>query len=73
VAAVVTRSARTPRRADLAPLFGRHHLKPGTVITVSIMRRGWIGKHYSFKVRRGHPPNLAISCQAPGLRPGVAC
>jgi hypothetical protein len=73
LAAVIPRSAGALGGANLRPLFGSRHLKPGTVITVSVMRHGWIGKRYAFRMRRGHPPALAITCQAPGLRPGVGC
>jgi hypothetical protein len=59
--------------ANIGPLFGGRHLQPGTAITVSVRRPGWIGKRYTFKVRRAHPPRLVISCHASGIRPGVGC
>jgi hypothetical protein len=59
--------------AAVVPLLRGSHLKPGTVIVVSVGRPGWIGKRYAFKVRSGRPPRLAITCQAPGMTPGVGC
>jgi hypothetical protein len=59
--------------AGVVSLFRGSRLKPGTLIVVSVGRPGWIGKRYAFKVRKGHPPRLAISCQAPGMAPGAGC
>jgi hypothetical protein len=69
----VHRSAPGAGGANLVTLFGRHPLRPGTVIAVTVARRGWIGKHYSLKVRAAHGPRVSISCQAPGLPAGVGC
>jgi len=66
-------AARAAGGADLARLFGRHRIKPGTVISVTVQRPGYIGKRYSFKVRAAHAPRVRITCQAPGLAPGVGC
>jgi len=59
--------------ANLTPLLRRRRLSPGTVVAVTVQRPGWIGKRYSFKIRASHPPRLWITCQAPGLAPGVGC
>lgn len=59
--------------AAVGPLFGSRHLRPGTTIAVSVRRPGWIGKRYTFKIRAAHPPQLATSCHASGIRPGVGC
>ena len=70
---ILRRSRSSARGASLMALFLRHRLRPGTVITVSIQRKGWIGKRYAFKIRAGHAPRHSITCQAPGLAPGVGC
>ena len=59
--------------ANVGPLFGSRHLRPGTTIAVSVRRPGWIGKRYTFKIRAAHPPRLVTSCHASGIRPGVGC
>ena len=69
----VHHSSRAAGGADLAQLFGRHRVKPGTVISVTVERPGYIGKRYSFKVRAAHAPRVRITCQAPGMAPGVGC
>jgi Bacterial Ig-like domain (group 3) len=69
----VPRSARAAQTVELTPLFGGHRLKPGTVIALSVVRSGWIGRRYSFEIRPSHPPRLAITCRAPGLTRGFAC
>jgi adhesin/invasin len=49
-------------------------LRPGTVLIVQIVRRGWIGKYYAFAFRGGQAPQITISCLAPGgSRPGAGC
>jgi hypothetical protein len=54
--------------------FAQRILRPGTVITIEIIRAGWIGKVYRFKVGPGREPLVQISCLAPGSsRPGVGC
>jgi hypothetical protein len=70
---IVRRSGSSARGADLMAVFRRHRLRPGTVITVSIRRKGWIGKRYAFTIRAGHAPRHSITCQASGLAPGVGC
>jgi hypothetical protein len=58
----------------LGGLFGSRHLRVGTRVTVEVLRTGWIGKYYSFKVRRAKGPAITISCLAPGgSRPGFGC
>ena len=69
----VHHSSRAAGGADLAQLFGRHRVKPGTVISVTVERPGYIGKRYSFTVRAAHAPRIRITCQAPGMAPGVGC
>ena len=58
----------------LAPAFKNRHLHVGAKITVWIRRPGWIGKSYTFLIRRGGPPGVQINCLAPGsTHPGVGC
>jgi hypothetical protein len=48
--------------------------RPGTKVSVSIVRTSWIGKYYRFTFRSGKPPSVTIRCLAPGRkRPGGAC
>jgi hypothetical protein len=58
---------------DLITLFRDRRLRPGTVIAVTVERRGWIGKRYAFRVRAGRAPRLTITCQVPGMAPGAGC
>ncbi len=59
---------------NLARLFAGHRLKPGTKVTVEVLRRGWIGKYYFFQMRSGTSPRISISCLAPGgSTPGFGC
>jgi adhesin/invasin len=59
---------------DLTPNFAKHRLHAGTQITVAITRPQWIGKHYTFTTRAGHPPRIHIACLPPGrTRPGGSC
>ena len=69
----VHRSSSAAGGANLVQLFGSHPLRPGTVIGVTVARPGWIGKHYSFRVRAAQAPHVSITCQAPGLPVGVGC
>jgi Bacterial Ig-like domain (group 3) len=67
------RASPTGGGANLRRMFGSHRLRPGTVITVTVERPNWIGKRYRFKIQAARPPRLGITCQAPGLPPGVGC
>jgi adhesin/invasin len=59
---------------NLAALFTHHRLKPGAKVIVEVLRRGWIGKYYVFRVRSAKGPSIGISCLAPGgVNPGVGC
>lgn len=70
---LVRRSTLTADGVSLMPLFGGHRLRPGTVVVVSVQRRGLIGKRYVFSMRSGRAPRVSIGCQAPGMAPGVGC
>jgi hypothetical protein len=64
----------TSSAIDLLPYFHNAHLPPGSRVTMRITRPRWVGKYYSFTVQAGHPPEIGLSCLAPGSRnPGVGC
>jgi hypothetical protein len=71
------RSKRRPgtaRERELAGLFKGHRLGPGTQITVSIVKSGWIGEAFIFTTRAGEKPSEYVACLAPGSsQPGVGC
>jgi hypothetical protein len=66
------RSCSVSHRVHLAGWFGRHVLRPGTVVTVQITRGGWVGKVYQFSIRRGQMPRSQILCLPPGTSTPVA-
>ncbi len=66
--------ARTSPTINLLPAFRHHRLRTGAVITLRFTRPYRIGKYYSFTVRRGQAPLVALSCLGVGrTRPGVGC
>ena len=68
------RRCAATRTIDLTNRFGERHLGPGTVITVAISRRYWIGKYFRFTVQRGNAPKVQVACLEPGSsRPRSAC
>jgi protocatechuate 3,4-dioxygenase beta subunit len=63
-----------PGGVDIMHGLRLRRLRPGTVLIVQIVRRGWIGKYYAFTFRGGQAPLIMISCLAPGgSRPGAGC
>jgi hypothetical protein len=59
---------------DLRPSFHNRHLGAGAEITVRITRPHWIGKFYSFAIRPGRPPLIALTCLGVGAQqPGTGC
>jgi hypothetical protein len=59
---------------NLLPGFHHDHLRAGTLITVRLTHRHWVGKYYSFRIRAGRPPLIGQSCLAAGgSTPGVGC
>jgi len=59
---------------NLLPVFRKRHLRAGAQITLRITRPRWVGKYYSFTIRSGEPPEVALACLAVGrTRPGVGC
>jgi len=62
------------RTVDLESVFGGARLAVGTTVTVSILRCGWYGKHYTLKIRSRHAPSQVISTLPIGVtRPGIKC
>ncbi|HEY5430937.1 MAG TPA: Ig-like domain repeat protein [Solirubrobacteraceae bacterium] len=59
---------------SLVPRSHRPHLRAGARITVRLTHRHWVGKYYSFTVRKRRAPLIKVSCLAPGKStPGVGC
>ena len=59
---------------NLEPVFGNAKLHVGTKITVSILRCGWYGKHYTITIRPGRGPSSVITNLPLGVtRPGLKC
>jgi hypothetical protein len=68
-----TRSRQGPT-VSLGPLFKSRYLGVGTRITVSIVKRGWVGKTFLFTVRSDRAPAFRVACLAAGSnRPGHGC
>jgi hypothetical protein len=68
------RRCLTHGKVDLTRALRGHSLRVGTRINVQIVRRGWIGRYYSFTIRPRQQPSITIACLAPGkTRPGVGC
>jgi hypothetical protein len=59
---------------NLLPKFDGRHLRVGAQVTLSMMRRHWVGKYYTFTVQAGRAPQISVSCLGVGRsRPGVGC
>jgi hypothetical protein len=68
------RLIKSPRTIDLTPLFAHAHLAPGTRVTVSFVKTGYVGKVYLFNIRSGRQPTILVTCLAPGSSvPGKGC
>ncbi len=67
-------SCTTNSSIDLSQPFSHRRLRVGSRVTIRITRRNWVGKYYSFAIVAGQPPNIGLSCLAPGsFQPGVGC
>jgi hypothetical protein len=53
--------------------FGRHTLRPGTVVQIWVTKRGEIGKYTRFLIRKGKPPSRVDRCVMPGAKRPVRC
>ena len=70
------RSRRCPSGVtyDVAASLRGHHLSAGATVMIDILRRGWIGKYYAFRMRSGRGPQIRISCLQPGATaPSAGC
>jgi predicted outer membrane repeat protein len=68
------RLIRSPRTIDLTPVFAHARLAPGSRVTVSFVKPGYVGKVYLFTIRSGPQPTVLITCLAPGSSaPGKGC
>ena len=62
------------RAIDLTAPFRHRRLSRNAQLTITIVRPNWIGTYYGFVVRSGRPPQVKVSCLAPGsTKPGVGC
>ena len=50
---------------ELTRLFKGRRLSPGAGIRVSVVRAGWIGKSFTFAIRRAREPTVQMTCLAP--------
>jgi hypothetical protein len=62
------------RTVNLEPVFAGARLAVGATVTVSILRCGWYGKHYTLRIRSRHAPSQVISTLPIGAtRAGLKC
>jgi hypothetical protein len=68
-------SARpTSGTVDLSKFVAGAHVKVGTVIKVSIVEPGAVGKQYTFRIRANRQPAITITTLAPGtMKPCPLC
>jgi hypothetical protein len=67
-------STTSPSRLSVGQIFKHRHLRPGTVITVRVLKAGWVGRTFSFTVMANHRPKHGSNCLAPGsTQPGQGC
>jgi PKD domain-containing protein len=53
--------------------FGRHTLRPGTIVQIWVTKRGEIGKYTRFLIRKAKPPSRVDRCVVPGKKRPVRC
>jgi hypothetical protein len=71
---VTVPGSRRRSSLGLSSTVGKYVFPVGTRLAVAIVRSQWVGKYYSFMIRAGRPPSVAIRCLPPGqTRPGGAC
>lgn len=69
-----THGNETGPEADLAHLFKKRHLRPGTVIIVRVTKPGWVGRFYTFTVRANQrPSHPRPTCLAPDSTQPSTC
>jgi hypothetical protein len=69
-----TRPSPAGSSLNVASIFKRRHLRPGTVISVRVVRAGWVGRSVVFTVLANRTPVHRSACLAPGsTQPGQGC
>ncbi len=58
---------------DLAHLFKGHHLPGGLIISVRVVKAGWVGRLYTFTLRAGRNPRHTQTCLAPNSTQPTHC
>jgi hypothetical protein len=61
------------KTVNLGRRFANRQLRPGAKINVYVVRPGWLGKSYVFKVRPKRQPKVTAGCLAPGTTQPAAC
>jgi hypothetical protein len=68
------KSRPNTRSVDLTPKLRSVHFPVGSNLTVTLTKRGFIGKAYIFTMRANRQPGWRAACLAPGsLVPGKGC
>lgn len=53
--------------------FGKHLLRPGSVVEIRVTKRGEVGKYTRFLIRKGRPPKRTDLCLLPGSKRPARC
>lgn len=68
------KSRPNTRSVDLTPELRAIHFPVGSILTVTLTKRGFVGKAYIFNMRANRQPAWRATCLAPGsLVPGKGC
>lgn len=51
---------------NLTSLFKAKRLRPGSRVSVSVVKSGWVGKSFTFAIRKTREPAVKETCLAPG-------
>ena len=54
-------NGRAGKNLDLSSVFRGWRLSPGALITVKVLKPGWVGRYYVFKVRGGSAPSVVVA------------
>jgi len=65
--------ANPATHVDLAHLFKGRHLPGGLVISVRVVKAGWVGRLYTFTLRAGRNPLHTQTCLAPNSTQPTHC
>ena len=52
---------RAGKNLDLTSVFRGWQLSPGALITVTVLKPGWVGRYYAFKIRGGSAPSVVVA------------